>query len=441
MQEYNPLKSYPYTKKRLLEIDWSSVAYHQWHAMASKHSTAYTDIDNSKDELRVWRTRMVSIVLDWIKMFNPRDILITLEGNHVWRNDLVTEYYKEHAIVYYDKSGYYLKRDNFLYKITKNGDELTVDKMDVVKDIDSLPPTFKKLGDMPDRVQSLMWELYHGKKAILPKYKGTRAGQPWTFYTDKKVWKEYKEKFAKEIQKIIRCHVIGHDNAEGDDVLYVGTSYWKDNYDSIIMITGDSDMNQLLHQPNFKIFNHRKSNFVECENPRDYLELKILQGDSADNIQGMALPGKKTQLGEKGAIALYESASNCYEQSKEEKWDNQYMRNRKLIDLTKVPTHIQREICKLFDNSKPKLGTMEDLYEMEITEKMMDRVNSMKMLGFYGVTPLSVVDENPDKFDESLFAQPKQEVKITTNRSFDSVEDVFGDMPSVNLMDTMGDMF
>ncbi|GAG95029.1 unnamed protein product, partial [marine sediment metagenome] len=227
MSDYNPLKSYPYSKNRLLIIDWSSLAYHQWFAIASKNSTAYLEIDDSEDELYVWRTRMINKMVDYIKLFNPRDILITLEGTKVWRNQIVRDYYNEHTTVYYDKSGYYLRFDNFLYKATKNeGGGIDVDKLDIVKDADLLPATHKKLGEMPDRAKELLWRLQYISpklvaKPALPKYKGTRSAKYWPFMTEKKDWKNHKEEFAKQIQKVFRSHTIGQSNAEGDDAIYV----------------------------------------------------------------------------------------------------------------------------------------------------------------------------------------------------------------------------
>jgi len=435
MAEYNPLKSYPYSKNRLLIIDWSSLAYHQQFAMVSKHSTAYLDVDSPEDELHIWKTKMVSRVVDYIKLFNPRDIILTLEGDNIWRNGFVKDYYNENATVYYDDTGYYLRYDNFLYKVSKDSKgELSIDKMDIVKDVNKIPKKHKKPSELPDRVRKIFWD------HILPKYKGTRSNQYWPFMIDKKTWKNNKESFLRDMEKIFRCHVIGKPEAEGDDVIYVSTSYWKDKYDSMILVTGDSDMNQLLKQDNLKIYNHKHANFVYCDKPEDLLEIKVLSGDKSDNINGMALPNRKTQLGEKGATTLYESVTNCYEQAKEEGWDNQYMRNKKLIDLSKIPTHIQRELCEQLDKSNPKLGDMQDLYNLNITDKVVDEVNRLKTLGYYAVNSLASVKENPDMFDEKLFEDNEEEQKISTQRKFDNVGDVFDDPLSENIPDA-SDLF
>lgn len=419
------MEKYPYSKNRLLIIDWSSLAYHQIFAMKSKANVALNlDMpEGPEEELYIWRTNMVSKMIKYIKAFNPRDIIVTLEGNNVWRNKVVKEYYNDHCTVYYDDTNMYLRYDNFLFKVTKTKDSIDFEKMDVVKDIASLPEKSKKLGEMPKRLQDVFWDMR------LPAYKGQRRKSNWPFEVDKKVWKKYKEAFPAELTNLFRLHVIGHDDAEGDDIIYVAMNYWKEKYDSIILITGDSDMNQLLTEPKLKIFKHIQEEFVDCPSPKDMLELKILSGDKSDNINGMALPGKKLQLGIKGAQTLYESVSNCYEEAKKGEWDDQYMRNKTLIDLKSIPTNIQREICTMLDKSKPDIVNEKKLTEIGITKKMIDEAIKLKNLGFYAVNKLANVEHAENRFNPKLFTDDSEYNQSPTapERKFEGVEEVFPD--------------
>ena len=427
MYRNEQIENIPVSKNRLLIVDWASLSYHQLHALNSKVKSArVVEFNTPEDELRVWRTGMLSKMLRYIKLFNPKDILLSKEGNNVWRSDYVKGWYGEHATVAYDTTGYYLRFDNFLFKFFKDrSGEIVSEKLDVVKDLGLVPDNAKPLKDMPERIQEIFWE------DVLPEYKGTRSKSEWPFLIPKSEWREYKEIFADELGKVFRAHVIGNDEAEGDDVIYVGLNHWKEKYDSIVLITRDSDLNQLKVVEKLMIFNHVKEEFVECQKPINFCECKILSGDKSDNINGMALPGKKMQVGEKGAVKLFESTGNIYSKAQGEGWDAQYIRNQRLIDLNYIPTHIQREIVETLDNSNPEICAVEDIYAMGYNDKMVQEVSTMKNVGYYALNTKEYIEKNPDLFKYDLLkverTEEVQEVKNAskTKREFGNFSSVF----------------
>ena len=165
-------------------IDWASLSYHQLFALVSKKkTTSYFEIDSTEDELYAWRTNMISKLTKYIRLFNPRDLVVTLEGQNVWRNEFIENYYNNNCDIYWDESGYYIRFDNFLYKLFKDEKgTIELEKLDVIKDIETLPEKHKKLKDLPGHIQAMVWE-------ILPKYKGHRAKQShWPFFIGKRKW-------------------------------------------------------------------------------------------------------------------------------------------------------------------------------------------------------------------------------------------------------------
>jgi len=430
------LENIPVSDNRLVIVDWASLAYHQLHALNSKFKTArVVEFDTPEDELRVWKSGMLSKMLRYIKLFNPKDILLSKEGSKVWRSDFVKEWYNDRATVAYDNTGFYLRYDNFLYKFYKDssGDIIT-EKLDVVKDLELVPDNAKLLKDMPQRIQQMCWT------DILPRYKGTRSKSEWPFLIDKAVWRDYKETFADELGKVFRSHVVGHVEAEGDDVIYVGMNHWSKKYDSIVLITRDSDLNQLKSNPKLMIFNHVKEEFVECQNPTTFTECKILSGDKADNINGMAIPGKKMQVGAKGATKLFESTGNIYAKAQDDGWDEQYLRNQKLIDLNYIPTHIQREIVESLDSSTPELCAVEEIYAMGYNEKIAQEVTTMKNVGYYVLNTKEYLESHPDLFNKDMLkidnSKAEKEFKkaVTPKREF-------GDYGSLFNVPLDGDLF
>lgn len=435
MYRNEQLENIPASNNRLVIVDWASLAYHQLHALNSKVKSArVVEFNTPEDELRVWRAGMLSKMMRYIKLFNPKDILLSKEGNKVWRSDYVKGWYSEYATVAYDNTGYYLRFDNFLFKFYKDrSGEIISEKLDVVKDLELVPDNAKPLKDMPQRIQDMCW------LDVLPKYKGTRSKSEWPFLIDKSEWRDYKEIFADELGKVFRAHVIGHGEAEGDDVIYVGLNHWKEKYDSIVLITRDSDLNQLKTVEKLMIFNHVKEEFVDCPKPRNFCECKILSGDKSDNINGIALPGKKTQLGEKGAVKLFESTGNIYNKAEKEGWDTQYIRNQRLINLDYIPTHIQREITELLDKSNPEMCAVEDIYAMGYSEKMVQEVSTMKNVGYYALNTKEYIDKHPDLFSKDLFKSDKKEIDEVANAS--STKREFGDFSSVFEVPIDGSLF
>jgi len=439
MAIYNPIKSFPQSTNRLLVIDWASLSYHLWHAMNSKLKTSTAmefdpDLMTSEEELAIWRTSIVNRMIKYIRLFNPMDIVIALEGKNVWRTSVVKDYYSENAIVSYDDKGYYVRYDNFLYQVRKSSSGFQVTKLDIKEDGElALLPNAAPLGTYPQRVQDMLWNMFlaNGTTPLLPVYKGKRKNQEWPFITDKKIWRDYKDEFGKAVAKMCRAYAIGKDDAEGDDVIYVACNYLKDKYNDIVLITGDSDMNQMLTIKNLKIYNHRSDDIVVCNNPEDYLELKILQGDSSDNVNGMALPNKKTQLGEGGATKLFESTSNVFELAKKDGWDKQYRRNQTLIDLHYIPTDIQRSLCEMIDSYKPILGNMKDIVSLRITDKIVENIMRMKDFGFYSLLDKEYATEHPDIYNPELMSDDNAYSSIDSltkpNREFGSVSGVFVD--------------
>ena len=346
---------------------------------------------------------MMGKVASYIRLFNPMDIVFALEGTVTWRKGLYSDYYAKHTKIRYDKSGFYVFYDNQVIKISKTETgEFFLEKLKYGESYDHLP--LISIDKLSESARTAI-------KTVLPAYKGNRKGRPWEFLTPKKEWENFRDEFALLVAPIFRGRTVRMLEAEGDDVMYVSTTYLEKQYSSIVMVTGDSDMNQLLNQKNLIIYNHRNENLVQCLNPTNYLDAKVLSGDDSDNINGIVLPGKKQQLGEKTAQTLLDSVGNCYEAAKRDGWDNQYERNRKLIDLSFVPTHIQRSICEMLDQSRPDIAPVHAIHDLGITEKIVNAINGMREIGYYSLHPYQKTQDNPDLFKDFL---------VTTQKAFDA---------------------
>lgn len=411
-----PVTSYHYVENRLLIIDWASLSYHMFYSLASDANREKYGLLDAEGEIELWRCKMVTRILHYVSLFNPRHVIFALEGKAAWRKKFVEDYYSEHSEVYWNSNEYYVMSDNLLYMVQKaEGDGYAVTKMDlkVLPDISGLK--HRKLGEMPEKQRRMFWDIRTPTGVpILPSYKGQRKAKPWTFSVDKKVWAAYREQFAKELAPLFRAKAVQCIHAEGDDMIYASVMKYAGESDDVIVVTRDSDMAQ-IGVKNVRLFNHQTDTFMVKDDPEKYLDHKVLTGDSSDNINGMAFvnpkdgtykPGKKTQVSDGGATTLLESCPNIYTTAKENGWVDQYERNRTLIDLSRVPDPVKKEIAAEIGKPYPELGGFERLDFWDIPQPVQNLYNRLQGFGFYTVNS----ENSTTRFNPVLFAQKQAEL-------------------------------
>jgi hypothetical protein len=427
-QIYQPITSYPASTNRLLTIDWAGYSYQTIFAMAAAlkrespepftggliyHETK-DSIDTPEDLMRVWKKRMFMRVLDLVRLFNPMDIVIALEGRKLWRSEYYNDYYKKNTAITYDKDGFYVRFDNFLYRMSKVNGIILPQKLDPTDKVSDKSVPLDKLS--PDAKAAI--------DELIPKYKGTRSKQDWPFCITKKEWKKQAEQFAIEMAPMFRAICIRIDAAEGDDIMYFVARHGANKYDSVILATRDGDMVQTMTQKNVAIFDPHNCVMKECADPAVALTLKVLHGDKGDNINGIALPGKKQQLGEKTAQTLFESAgANLVKKAQDEKWYDQYLRNRTLIDISMVPTEVQKAICDAFDTATPTLIPIDQSMAFPIDSEKLMAYQAVRRLGYYTTADRSVAISDPPNFKSHLVVSDINVQVAEMSRSFGTISE------------------
>ncbi len=139
---------------------------------------------------------------------------------------------------------------------------------------------------------------------------------------------------------------IDNDKCEADDIIGVLTKeLYKNN--KIYIITGDHDYLQLLFNDNVQIFNMKFKNLRDksCGNNENDLMLKILMGDSSDNI----FPIHK-KLGPKTAMKYIDNPELLLKKCEDTEIETKYILNKKLIDMNEIPDNYVKEILEKFKN-------------------------------------------------------------------------------------------
>lgn len=134
--------------------------------------------------------------------------------------------------------------------------------------------------------------------------------------------------------------LLKEDRAEADDVIAVLTRHIKE--DNIIIVSSDKDLNQLLIAQRIRQFKPITETFVESINPYKDLQLKILTGDAGDSV-----PPIRPKIGPKTACKILESGLEEFLDTDPILRTN-YLRNKKLIDLSEIPVEITQSIINTF---------------------------------------------------------------------------------------------
>lgn len=185
-------------------------------------------------------------------------------------------------------------------------------------------------------------------------------------------WEEFyriiNEMFV-ELKENFPFYVFGIQKLEADDIIAYLVEH-ADPDDRKVMITSDRDYVQLLQYPNTELYDPIRKKMIESKNPFHDLQVKIMIGDKSDNI-----PAIRPRLGEKTAEKLIDSGEIdllLQEKMSDGKTPSEiaqnYARNKKLIDLSKVPKTLVRLIEEEVENYE--LGNSKGLLKYFVTKKL-----------------------------------------------------------------------
>jgi len=175
------------------------------------------------------------------------------------------------------------------------------------------------------------------RNELFPEYKKSR-----------KVNNEIGEFFVHTYNNIIhKYNYISVDKCEADDIIGVLTKeLYKDN--KIYIITGDMDYLQLLYNENIQIYDLKYKSFREKSiGYKDDLLKKIVLGDSSDNI-----PSIHKKLGVKTVEKYLNDRELLQNKLKDSLINQQFMLNKKLIDMDLIPDNFIKNILQIFKEKK-----------------------------------------------------------------------------------------
>ena len=234
---------------------------------------------------------------------------------------------------------YYARKKYFEFK-EKNIENLIENEefMDGFKNFDNKINQIKKKLKLPKDTIIIFAKDCKRKKIwrneLYSEYKNTRAEN-----------NEVGKMFIYTYNNILnKYNFIENDCCEADDVIGVlTTNLYEEN--KIYIITGDHDYLQLLYK-NVEIYNMKFKNLKEKSigTRENDLMLKILMGDSSDNINAI-----HSKLGPKTAMKYINNHDLLIKKFETDKTiEINFNLNKKLIDMNEIPCHFKEEILNKF---------------------------------------------------------------------------------------------
>jgi hypothetical protein len=192
------------------------------------------------------------------------------------------------------------------------------------------------------------------RKDTFPEYKGVRHASRDESTID---WKELfriSDLLLTEMKENLPWKIFKHRGCEADDVIaqlvYNTEEFGK--HEDIMIISADKDFIQLQTNKNVKQFSTVTKKLVTDPNPHEYMKNHVLGGDGGDGVPNV-LSDDKCFIERRRMVPLTKKKRELLLADPhalgEEVYKN-YLRNKKMIDLTQCPEDVKHMIISDYDS-------------------------------------------------------------------------------------------
>ncbi|WPU65754.1 DNA polymerase I [Peredibacter starrii] len=207
------------------------------------------------------------------------------------------------------------------------------------------------------------------RKVIYTEYKANRSAPP----------DELVPQFplVDELIQVLGLPEIKAPNYEADDVIGSVATQWKNDFDEILIASGDKDLMQFVDGP-IKILDTMKEKIYSREDvkdkmgvyPEQIVDYLSLIGDSSDNIPGV------DGIGPKGAQNLIEEFGTL-ENILENIPSIKNKRSMTALDANKDNARLSKELVKIVCDLKLKYAPDESSYRLKVNQEVEDFLNKV----------------------------------------------------------------
>lgn len=160
-----------------------------------------------------------------------------------------------------------------------------------------------------------------------------------------------------ELDEYFPYAVIDVDGAEADDVIGTLAEYSQKDGDPFLIVSGDHDFQQLQKWSNVRQFAPAQKKWVKITEPASAVLMEhIITGDKGDGIPNMLSPDDCFVEGVRQRPIRKKLLSEWKMMKPEEFVTSEtahgFMRNQKLVDLTKTPDSIKEDIISSYERQQ-----------------------------------------------------------------------------------------
>ena len=215
----------------------------------------------------------------------------------------------------------------------------------------------------------------HWRKDIYEHYKANRKKHREASELD---WKEIFRIFnliQEELIEVFPYKFVRVPRCEGDDIIATICRFTTPD-ENVLILSSDKDFKQLHKYANVKQYDPTRKQWVKENNPELYLREHIIRGDSGDGVPNMLsdddvliTDGKRQKpVTEKALKAWLSVSEDEFYNNLPSDQQSHYMRNKMLIDLSKIPDEIEESIIEEY--RKPVKGHRSKIMNYFIKNRM-----------------------------------------------------------------------
>lgn len=203
------------------------------------------------------------------------------------------------------------------------------------------------------------------RKDVFPHYKANRKKSRDASAID---WKEVFRVIdivKGEIIETFPYKFINLPGAEGDDI--IATLVMNNLTEKNLILSSDKDFIQLQKHSNVFQYDFVRNKWIKDKNPELFLREHIIRGDTSDGVPNILSCDDALSNGGKKQKSIFKKHLEVWLQDAEDVFYNNlpsdqqsnYSRNKMMIDLERIPTHITegilREYSKEIEGSRGKI--------------------------------------------------------------------------------------
>ena len=228
---------------------------------------------------------------------------------------------------------------------------------------------------------------HYWRRDYFPNYKANRKKERQSTGHDWDVIFECINKIRDELKEHFPYKVLEVYGAEADDIIATLVKSCRLGEISLIL-SSDKDFIQ-LHGYQVDQFSPVTKKLLNGANPTNYLREHIIKGDRSDGVPNILsaddtfITEKRQKPIRKTMILELTEALDRWEPDKlfqlakcpKDTWVRNWQRNETLIDLSKIPKEITKEINKEFD--EVKVGSRSNLFNYFVENKLTKLIDNL----------------------------------------------------------------